>query len=119
MPNRAHCWDLRTPTAPIARLPVSGITGLSALNADTDAAAITLLAAVGGSVLCFDTRMLPKEDPIARKPPPRLATLETLDSAVAGRRLTCVDAVGTRVVAGDSEGGLHFWDVGECESEFT
>eukprot|EP00966_Prymnesium_polylepis_P064917 1505805-Prymnesium_polylepis.1 len=109
MPNRAHTWDLRAPGAAVGRLPLGGITGLGALNVGAGAVATTLLAAAGGSVRCYDTRMLPAEDPSARKPPPHVA--ELLPSIGGLCRLTSVDAAGAFVVAGDAEGGLHVWDL--------
>ena len=63
----------------------------------------------GLQVFAFDTRMLPPEDPTSKKAPPDRVTLSC--SLETEARISCLDAAAGFVVAGDSEGGIHVWDV--------
>ena len=43
----------------------------------------------------------------------RAYAVATLENCASGRgRLTCLDAAGSLVVAGDDDGALHCWHVG-------
>ena len=109
--SRIWIWDRRDASAPSARLELRDTLAMSSLLDATGVPVVLISNERSGGVQAFDLRSIPN-DKKAKAPQPVATLLLSSGERSAAGRVTALDADGAAVVAVDSAGSLHAWDVG-------